>query len=172
MADDIRLVLSVDDRDLIRARKEQEKFQFRLAQIEKEYRKGNITAARYNAELAKQAKELTKIGGSYAKANSEVRKYAYGLRQVTDDQLNLAQALAKSGKGMRRMEILAQQAGYQVGDFAVQVQSGTNVAVAFGQQASQLLGFFGPYGAIAGAGIAIGTGLIAPLLKSRIQLET
>jgi hypothetical protein len=167
VADDIRLVLSVDDRDLIRARKEQEKFQFRLAQIEKEYRKGNITAARYNAELAKQAKELTKLGGSYAKANSEVRKYAYGLRQVTDDQLNLAQALTKSGKGMRRMEILAQQAGYQVGDFAVQVQSGTNVAVAFGQQASQLLGFFGPYGAIAGAGIAIGTGLVAPLLNAK-----
>jgi phage-related minor tail protein len=167
VADDIRLVLSVDDRDLIRARKEQEKFQFRLAQIEKEYRKGNITAARYNAELAKQAKELTRLGGSYAKANSEVRKYAYGLRQVTDDQLNLAQALAKSGKGMRRMEILAQQAGYQIGDFAVQVQSGTNVAVAFGQQASQLLGFFGPYGAIAGAGIAIGTGLIAPLLNAK-----
>ena len=167
MADDIRLVLSVDDRDLLRARKEQEKYQFRLAQIEKEYRKGNITAARYNKELAKQASELAKLGGGYNKANSEIRKYAFSLRSATDDQLNLAQAMAKSGKGMRRMEILAQQAGYQIGDLAVQIQSGTNAAVALGQQGSQLLGFFGPTGAIAGAALAIGTGLIAPLLKSK-----
>jgi len=167
MADDIRLTLSVDDRDLLRARKEQEKYQFRLAQIEKEYRKGNITAARYNKELARQAKELAALGGGYNKANSEIRRYAYSLRAATDDQLNLAQAMAKSGKGMRRMEILAQQAGYQIGDLAVQIQSGTNAAVALGQQGSQLLGFFGPTGAIAGAALAIGTGLIAPLLKSK-----
>jgi hypothetical protein len=70
-----------------------------------------------------------------------------------------------SRKGMRRIEVIAQQAGYQIGDLAVQIQSGTNAAVALGQQGSQLLGFFGPAGAIAGAALAIGTGLIAPFLK-------
>ena len=60
-----------------------------------------------------------------------------------------------------------QQAGYQVGDFAVQLQGGTNIAVAFGQQMSQLLGIFGAGGAIAGAGVAIATAFIAPLLESR-----
>ena len=67
-----------------------------------------------------------------------------------------------------------QQAGYQIGDFAVQVQSGTNVAVAFGQQMSQLLGIFGAGGALAGAGVAIATAFIAPLLdaeKSSRQLR-
>lgn len=167
MADDIRLTLSVDDRDIIRARKEQQKFQFQLAQIEKEYRKGNITAFRYNTELVKQSSQLAKLGGGYRQAASEVRQYAATLRNATDDQVNLALAMTKSGKGMRRMEILAQQAGYQIGDLAVQIQSGTNAAVALGQQGSQLLGFFGPTGAIAGAALAIGTGLIAPLLKSK-----
>jgi len=60
-----------------------------------------------------------------------------------------------------------QQAGYQFGDFAVQVQSGTNVAVAFGQQASQLLGIFGATGAIAGAGVAIATAFVAPLIEGQ-----
>ena len=60
-----------------------------------------------------------------------------------------------------------QQAGYQVGDFAVQLQGGTNIAVAFGQQMSQLLGIFGAGGAIAGAGVAIATAFIAPLLESK-----
>lgn len=52
-----------------------------------------------------------------------------------------------------------QQLGYQVGDFAVQVQSGTSALVAFGQQGAQLAGIFGATGAIIGAGIAIVTAL-------------
>lgn len=49
----------------------------------------------------------------------------------------------------------AQQAGYQIGDFAIQVAGGQNVLVAFAQQGSQIAGFFGPGGAIAGAALAI-----------------
>ncbi len=48
-----------------------------------------------------------------------------------------------------------QQAGYQVGDYAVQVANGTSAMQAFGQQGSQLLGIFGPLGAVAGAAVAI-----------------
>ena len=48
-----------------------------------------------------------------------------------------------------------QQLGYQVGDFAVQLQSGTPFLIAFSQQGSQLLQIFGPWGAIAGAALAI-----------------
>ena len=44
------------------------------------------------------------------------------------------------GKSSNRMGVAMQQTGYQVGDFLVQVQSGTNPMVAFGQQATQLVG--------------------------------
>ena len=54
----------------------------------------------------------------------------------------------------------AQQAGYQVGDFAVQLQSGTNAGVAFSQQAAQLAGLIpGLAGAIT-TFAAIGLGLV------------
>jgi hypothetical protein len=43
-------------------------------------------------------------------------------------------------KGTNNLGVMMQQTGYQVGDFAVQVQGGTNIAVAFGQQATQLVG--------------------------------
>lgn len=48
-----------------------------------------------------------------------------------------------------------QNAGYQIADFAVQVQGGTSAIVAFGQQAPQFLGMFGAIGASVGAVVAI-----------------
>lgn len=60
-----------------------------------------------------------------------------------------------------------QQVGYQVQDFAVQVQGGTSAMVALGQQGSQLLGIFGPAGAIAGAILAVGTGLVGAFIASK-----
>lgn len=55
---------------------------------------------------------------------------------------------------------ISQQAGYQIGDFAVQVASGQNAIVAFTQQMTQVLGVFGTWGSIAGAVLAI-TGAVA-----------
>lgn len=43
-------------------------------------------------------------------------------------------------KRSNQLGVATQQAGYQIGDFLVQIQSGTNPMVAFGQQATQLVG--------------------------------
>jgi len=171
MADDIMFVIGVDDRDLIKAQKEQLKFQRNLTTIEKAFRSGDITAGRYNAELAKQARQLQTLGGSYNQASSEVRKYAYAMRQADDATLSQAQAMGFAGKNINRMGANLQQAGYQIGDFAVQVQGGTNVMVALGQQGAQLLGIFGPAGAIAGAGLAITTAFLAPLMRVKDEAK-
>ena len=61
----------------------------------------------------------------------------------------------KTQGGMRSLGGIAQQAGYQIGDFASQVASGGSAVTAFVQQGSQLLGMFGMFGAIAGAGLAM-----------------
>ncbi|WP_424813573.1 hypothetical protein [Roseococcus sp. YIM B11640] len=58
------------------------------------------------------------------------------------------------------------QAGFQIQDFAVQVGAGQSALVAFGQQGSQLLGIFGPAGAVAGAALAIGV-IAAQLLLGK-----
>jgi hypothetical protein len=65
-------------------------------------------------------------------------------------------ATAATGKGASKVGQLAGQAGFQIQDFAVQVGAGTSALTAFSQQAPQLLGAFGPAGAIAGAVVAIG----------------
>jgi hypothetical protein len=48
------------------------------------------------------------------------------------------------------------QAGFQIGDFATQVQAGGSALTAFSQQAGQFLGVFGTGGAIAGAVLTVG----------------
>jgi hypothetical protein len=63
-----------------------------------------------------------------------------------------------------------QQAGYQIGDFAVQVANGTSKIQAFGQQAPQMLQIFGPFGSILGAAVAIVAAFGVVLQKSGKEL--
>lgn len=58
------------------------------------------------------------------------------------------------------------QAGFQVQDFAVQVQSGTSALTALSQQGSQFLGVFGQGGAVAGAVLTV-TLLVAQLIAGK-----
>jgi|TARA_R110000824_G_scaffold7178_3_gene32553 hypothetical protein len=84
-------------------------------------------------------------------------------------QLNqFGQVASVNTRSMKKFGAVGmQQVGYQVQDFAVQVQGGTSAMVALGQQGSQLLGIFGPAGAIAGMILAIGTGLAGAFMAAR-----
>jgi hypothetical protein len=82
------------------------------------------------------------------------------------------QNLQQTAGGLNNFGVVTQQVGYQVGDFLVQVQSGTNWMVAFGQQATQLVGFLpmlsGSLGVSAAAlvGISAGLGIAIPLVTA------
>jgi hypothetical protein len=171
MADlsDINIGINVEAGDVTKAISKFESFKRKTAQLKLELDKGNISTKAYNRGVDQMARELGKVTGNINQAKSAMYKYQFAIKDATEEQLRFTTV---SGKGMRRMEVLAQQAGYQIGDLAVQIQSGTNAAVALGQQGSQLLGFFGPYGALAGAALAIGTGLIAPFIRAGKEVET
>lgn len=108
---------------------------------------------RVKTEGAEQsAKQLDALAQSSTKADTAVTKTGAAVEKATPKL---------SGFGTK-----AQQAGYQIQDFVVQVQSGTSVFVAFGQQASQLAGVLGPGGAVLGAVIALGAAVGGVLYKS------
>lgn len=108
---------------------------------------------RVKTEGAEQsAKQLDALAQSSTKADTAVTKTGAAVEKATPKL---------SGFGTK-----AQQAGYQIQDFVVQVQSGTSVFVAFGQQASQLAGALGPGGAVLGAVIALGAAVGGVLYKS------
>lgn len=79
-----------------------------------------------------------------------------GANQAAAAMGKVSTAANTSTESSRKLGHMAGQAGFQVQDFAVQVGAGTSALTAFAQQAPQLLGVFGPTGAIAGALVAVG----------------
>lgn len=70
------------------------------------------------------------------------------------------------GTATGKMGFIAQQAGYQIQDFAVQVAGGQSAMLAFGQQAPQLFSVFGVGGAVFGAIIAVSAAIGGVLVNS------
>jgi lambda family phage tail tape measure protein len=103
------------------------------------------------------------------------------LRQLRAAQDAAAQGSQFASRGLNRMGVVVQQAGYQVGDFFVQIQSGTNAMVAFGQQATQLVGTFAMFArttraAMIASGIgifvSIATAVGAAIMRMNGQMDT
>lgn len=88
---------------------------------------GRISAEQYQAALAAEEAELNSVRN----------------------------AVSGAGTGVSKFGFIAQQAGYQVGDFAVQVASGSGVMRPLIQQGTQLISAFGPWGAVIGAAGAV-----------------
>lgn len=108
----------------------------------------------------------------YARTLDLIRKQA----AMTGVSINeLGQVVSVNANKMNKFGSLGmQQVGYQVGDFLVQVQSGTNWMVAFGQQATQLVGIMGmlnssliPLAAVLGIAIPLATAFGAAWLRTR-----
>ena len=85
-------------------------------QLNLAYQKNIITAVQLRAEQ-------DKLSSSFARGTGIFSTYA-----------------TQASTGMNKFGVVAQQTGYQVSDFIVQVQSGANPLVAFSQQATQLAG--------------------------------
>lgn len=151
---------------------------------------------RVEREAEQSAAALTRLMGRLDPLAAATEKYQQELVQLraaqaagrlTSEQLaaaeNKLQAEFQQSKawieathgsgitGFKSVGQAAQQAGYQLQDFFIQVAGGQNVIIAFTQQASQMLGFFGAGGAMIGAGLAIG-GLVANMLLLGDATET
>ena len=85
---------------------------------------------------------------------------------------SLSIATQVAGRRMNSTGMAMQQTGYQVGDFLVQVQGGTNAMVAFGQQATQLVGILPMFNSFMGlsgtslVALSAGLGIAIPLLTA------
>lgn len=108
--------------------------------------------------LTRLERDTAKVQNALAKGAVSTERAAHLQKQLNDQyqrtiqHLNDVAPAGTRGMGsMRSMGAAVQQAGYQVGDFAVQVASGQDPLRAFIQQGTQLVSMFGPMGAVIGA---------------------
>jgi hypothetical protein len=120
-------------------------------------------AARSNESLASAWERLRTSSPQLTTALEQARQTS---DRVTTSLASQTRELDKAGEGARNLTGKIGQAGFQIQDFAVQVQGGTSAMTAFSQQGSQLLGAFGPGGAIAGAALTVGL-LVTQIIAGR-----
>jgi hypothetical protein len=87
-------------------------------------------------------KEAQLTQSKIMKLGAQMKQEAVFAEQLAKASSRAGAAMQQTGRRTNQLGVLMQQSGYQIGDFAIQVQSGTNYMVAFGQQATQLVGTF------------------------------
>ena len=140
MADLATIRIPVDSSDMVRAVKDARGLENSIKLLEKSFGTGNIGSQQFSKGLLQLKRQYEGLFGSSQKATSEVQRYARSLQEVRTSQAGLVEHVNQASKGMNKFGVAAQQTGYQVSDFIVQVQGGTNPLVAFSQQATQLAG--------------------------------
>tara|TARA_R110000824_G_scaffold327605_1_gene514464 strand:- start:3097 stop:6261 length:3165 start_codon:yes stop_codon:yes gene_type:complete len=182
----IELDIVVKDQTLKSSISTVERLERQIIQANKAIIQGTQSQDRYNKILLSAKREYQALGMSSQKATSMVRQFAAankaaqlstsGSTVAINTQTVALQKNAIAGQQAKRstnqLGVVTQQVGYQVGDFAVQVQGGQSAFVAFSQQATQLVGVLpllsGSLGISAGKLIAIsaGLGIAIPLLSA------
>jgi hypothetical protein len=152
----INLKFISEDSQLDKSLKKLGSIEGRIKKLVSAEQKGQITTQQFNKRIATLATEFQRVSGGSIAARNSLFKYSrevYQSSKATDqladstNRLAVASKNASShvqvvGKRANRLGVITQQAGYQFGDFAVQVQSGTSPLIAFSQQATQLIGTF------------------------------
>ena len=162
---DLKYVFEVDDKDVLATIKNHQVLEKRIASLKSEYAKLDAATNKGKVSIQDYARATQQLDQKIDHLQATVRKGGSAVNQ-------LATGMNISGKSTRRMELQFQQAGYQIQDFIVQVQSGTNLLIAFSQQGSQLAGFFaGPWGAAIGLGIAAMSSLAMAMLSTSDKAE-
>lgn len=123
--------------------------------------RGSVNSAEQSQIMYDRSMEI--LNASMREGIINADEYARVQRNIVQQIAMAGHAVNQFGQVLEGNERMAtrwarggiQQAGYQVNDFFIQIQSGTPFIIAFSQQFSQLVGEFGKWGAVAGAGVAI-----------------
>ena len=162
-------------------------------------RQADVENRKFDQSVKQQAQSLHRLkmatDSSYASTNKlqaakrvlkkevhegrmTLEQYVEAMRKVVQANNAMGKSAGAASKHMSRGGVAMQQFGYQAGDFIVQVQSGQNAMVAFGQQATQMVGalYMLPPATLAGSvgimGLRVSVGLLIASLGIIIPLAT
>ena len=149
------------ERQITRTAKANQQHYNELLKVDRASKSAANSADVFNRELGKQEANVERLKNKYVPLYAASKQYERSLDERKaahqqgiltaaqydtalenlNAQFNMMNTHAVGNtRSMNAMGMAIQQTGYQVGDFLVQVQGGTNWMVAFGQQATQLVG--------------------------------
>ena len=155
-------------------------FEAEIERLRQKYDSVYVASQLYESSLKEldQAHGLGVLSANRYKAavdqlNLEYQQFANTAEGAVIANNRFSQHVNQTAGTANQFGVVMQQAGYQVGDFLVQIQSGTNWMVALGQQATQLVGVLplmgaGFMGLSSGALVALsaGLGIAIPLITA------
>ena len=128
-----------------------------LQRYERDVLKAVVAVDKKAVSDTRGANVIKLLSDQYERSIAKINGSKAAMEGATVASNTFAQASTRGQNSSRQMGTAIQQAGYQVGDFAVQVASGQGVLRPFIQQGTQLVSMFGPWGAVIGAaGATIG----------------
>lgn len=180
MADDLSIVIDVKSNaevayrgldklngSVVNSIKAAERLEKNYALLDKALAKKIITVDQYNKGNRELDASIEAVINSTTRSTAATSTNTKATSSAALAAKKLADAQRMAGKETNRFGSVAQQFGYQVGDFFVQIQSGTSALVAFGQQGTQLAGLLpGLAGAVIGIGLSLGTALAGAFIKA------
>lgn len=129
--------------------------------------------AQFSEDMKRLAAESETAARAYERLRAASPSFVSAMERAEQVTQRTTQALtqqagaaAETSRTIGGVGQAAAAAGPQLQDLIVQLQMGTNVFQAIGQQGSQFLSIFGPGGAMAGAALAVGA-LAAQFLLGR-----
>jgi len=136
-----------------------------LERLRQKYDQGHVAMEVYSRELNDLGTALKRNIITKSQYTKELERLNTATKMGTVVSSEFGAVAGQMGRRMSRTGVIFQQSGYQIGDFIVQVQSGQNAMVAFGQQATQMAGTLTLMG---GKMLAIGTalGVAIPLVTA------
>ena len=159
---DITLVATMDTSGVEQGEK---KIERSSVQISRAVARADTEFKRLDKQVNSNKISLQQYSDAVQKVNNDLAAFKAGQVQTGNMFTYLDRQMLGNTRSMNNFGVGVQQAGYQVGDFLVQVQSGTNAFVAFGQQATQLVGIL-PMFNPALVGLSAGLGIAIPLVTA------
>ncbi|MEM9148500.1 MAG: phage tail tape measure C-terminal domain-containing protein [Pseudomonadota bacterium] len=122
-------------------------------------------------DVAEVAEETRRMGTASGQAAGGIRQMGTAMQRASVGARTYQANLKEAERSNRRFNNSVQNAGFQVADFFVQIESGTPIMRAAVQQGSQVLAVFGAYGAVLGAAAAIAGTFASDLFTTTDAIE-
>lgn len=164
LAPDVKAAMRAIDAPVQQSKASMEGWRASLAQLE-------VQMSTLPTKLEIVRTKLAQLDKANEKGTAAWKAYISELKRLENEQRQLDSVLKGTSANAGNMRFQIQNVAFQLQDIMVQAQMGTKASVIIAQQVPQILGAFGPWGAVAGVVVAVAASIAGPFVDSLISTQ-